>query len=225
MDTVRLFTDRAAIARYAEDTPRRVPGYEDLHRMAMLLLAEAAPQTANILVYGAGGGLELKAFAEAQSGWSFTGIDPSAAMLDLARDALGPFAARVILRQGFIDDAPAGPFEGATCLLTMHFLNRAERLHVLRELRRRLNPGAKLVVAHHSCPVGADARSWIARSIAFADAARNDLTAAYASAEVMVSRLPILSTSDEEALLREAGYSDVALFYAAFSFRGWVATA
>ena len=29
----------------------------------------------------------------------------------------------------------------------------------------------------------------------------------------------------EEALLAEAGFSEVALFYAAFSFRGWVAAA
>jgi tRNA (cmo5U34)-methyltransferase len=41
----------------------------------------------------------------------------------------------------------------------------------------------------------------------------------------MVSILPILSSGDEEALLQEAGYMDISLFYAAFSFRGWVATA
>jgi tRNA (cmo5U34)-methyltransferase len=154
MDTLRPFADRAAIARYVEDTPRKVPGYADLHRMAMLLLAETAPETANMLVYGAGGGLELKAFAQVQPGWSLTGVGPSAAMLDLARDVLGPLITGVILQQGFIDDAPVGPFDGATCLLTMHFLDRAARLHVLRQLRLRLKPGARLVIAHHSCAAG-----------------------------------------------------------------------
>jgi tRNA (cmo5U34)-methyltransferase len=225
MDTLRPFADRAAIARYVEDTPRKVPGYADLHRMAMLLLAETAPETANMLVYGAGGGLELNAFAQLQPGWSLTGVDPSAAMLDLARDVLGPLITGVILQQGFIDDAPVGPFDGATCLLTMHFLDRAARLHVLRQLRLRLKPGARLVIAHHSCAAGGDAQSWIARSIAFADTSRNDLQAARASAGAMVSVLPILSSGDEEALLQEAGYMDISLFYAAFSFRGWVATA
>src|ERR1700754_3520033 len=84
MNPMQPFTDPAAVARYAEDTPRKVPGFADLHRMAMLLLAERVPETANILVVGAGGGLELKAFAEAQPGWHFVGVDPSAAMLDLA---------------------------------------------------------------------------------------------------------------------------------------------
>ncbi|WP_260600198.1 class I SAM-dependent methyltransferase [Sphingomonas endolithica] len=225
MDTLQPFTDRVAIARYAEDTPRKVPGYADLHRMAMLLLAETAPEAANILVYGAGGGLELKAFAEAQPSWSLTGVDPSAEMLDLAREVLGPIIDSVILQQGFIDDAPGGPFDGATCLLTMHFLDRAARLYALRQLRLRLKPGARLVIAHHSCPAGVNAQPWIARSIAFSDTGRNDLQAACVSAEAMVSVLPILFSDEEEALLREAGYSDVSLFYAAFSFRGWVATA
>lgn len=30
---------------------------------------------------------------------------------------------------------------------------------------------------------------------------------------------------DERAMLREAGFGDVSLFYAAFTFRGWVAYA
>jgi hypothetical protein len=36
-------------------------------------------------------------------------------------------------------------------------------------------------------------------------------------------RLPVLSPEDDEALLREAGFRDVSLFYAALTFRGWVA--
>lgn len=225
MDTVRPFTNRAAIAGYAEDTPRKVPGYADLHRMAMLLLTEHAPRAANILVYGAGGGLELKAFADAQSGWRFVGIDPSEEMLDLARDVLGPLHRRVILQHGYIDDAPQGPFDGATCLLTLHFLDRKNRLEVLQSIHRRLKPAAPLIVAHHSCPPRSDLKPWLTRSIVFADRAGHDLAKASASAETMLSCLPILSSDEDEALLREAGFSDVALFYAGFSFRGWIAMA
>lgn len=77
------FNDPQAVARYAEGPPRMVPGYYSLQRMAMLLLAERVQSDANVLILGAGGGLELKAFAEAQPGWSFDGIDPSAEMLKL----------------------------------------------------------------------------------------------------------------------------------------------
>ena len=45
MDPMHPFTDPAAVANYADDTPRKVPGFADLHRMTLLLLAERAPQT------------------------------------------------------------------------------------------------------------------------------------------------------------------------------------
>ncbi|WEJ98491.1 MAG: class I SAM-dependent methyltransferase [Candidatus Sphingomonas phytovorans] len=217
------FTDPAMVAGYAEGTPQKVPGFAGLHRMAMLLLAEHAPDPATILVLGAGGGLELKAFAEAQPRWRFTGVDPSAEMLGLARSILGPLQQRVELKQGYVDTAPPGPFDGATCLLTLHFLSREERLRTLRELHRRLKPGAPLVVAHHSCPDDGDLHRWLSRSVAFAGGAGADI--ARASAAAMAERLPVLRAGEDEALLREAGFSGVALFYAGFSFRGWVAFA
>ncbi len=219
------FTDPAMVAGYAESTPQKVPGFADLHRMAMLLLAEHAPDAATILVLGAGGGLELKAFAEAQPGWRFTGVDPSAEMLGLARSILGPLQQRVELKQGYVDTAPPGPFDGATCLLTLHFLSREERLRTLRELHRRLKPGAPLVVAHHSCPDDGDLHRWLSRSVAFAGGTGVEIARAPASAVAMAERLPVLPAGAEEALVREAGLSRVALFYAGFSFRGWVALA
>lgn len=219
------FTDPAMVATYAQSTPRKVPGFADLHRMAMLLLAERAPAAADILVVGAGGGLELKAFAEAQPGWRFVGVDPSAEMLDLARLILAPLGASVELQQGYVDAAPSRPFDGATCLLTLHFLKRDERLHILREIHERLKPGAALVVAHHSIPETGDMARWLARSVAFAGGSTADIARASVSAATMAERLPVLPAGEEEAILLEAGFREVALFYAAFSFRGWVAWA
>ncbi|MCM5554094.1 class I SAM-dependent methyltransferase [Pleomorphomonas sp. NRK KF1] len=213
------FNDPAVVAGYAEATPKKVPGLADLHRMAAILLAERAPDTGEILVVGAGGGLELRAFAEGQPGWRFLGVDPSAGMLDLARHMLGPHAGRADLRLGTVDAAPSGPFDGATCLLTLHFLDRDERLRTLREIHRRLRPGAALVVAHHSAAPGADLTRWLSRSLAFAGNPTPD------AAAQMARHLPALTTEEDEALLRDAGFSEIALFYAAFSFRGWVAVA
>ncbi|NYZ15780.1 class I SAM-dependent methyltransferase [Azospirillum sp. RWY-5-1] len=225
MDPVQPFDDPAMVANYAQSTPRKVPGFADLHRMAVLLLAERAPETATILVVGAGGGLELTAFAGAQAGWRFVGVDPSAAMLDLARRVLGPLQARVALLRGHVDDAPPGPFDGATCLLTLHFLTKDERLRTLREIHRRLRPQAPLIVAHHSHPTGSEPIRWLARSAAFAGEATTNSAQAAAAAASMAERLPILSVEEDEAVLRQAGFSEVALFYAALSFRGWVAAA
>lgn len=222
---MNAFTDPKAIAHYAEETPRRVPGLADLHRMTMLLLAERAPPMASFFVVGAGGGMEIKALSEARESWRFVGIDPSVQMLDLAARVLAPVQERVTLQHGYVDAAEDGPFDGATCLLTLHFLERDERLHTLREIHRRLKPGAPLVVAHHSVPEGGTILQWMTRSAAFAD--RDELYPERASnsAYEMASRLPLLSAAEEEALLREAGFSGVALFYAGFTFRGWIANA
>jgi tRNA (cmo5U34)-methyltransferase len=217
------FSNPTMVATYADDTPRKVPGLADLHRMAMLLLSERAQQRARILVVGAGGGMELKAMAEAQQEWSFIGVDPSAAMLDLARGNTKPFNGRIELIEGTIDVAPPDLFDGAVCLLTLHFLDKNERLLTLKQIHRRLKAGARLVVAHHSASSG-DAERWLARSVAFADQTGVDWEKAKSTA-VGLARLPLLSVAEEEELLREAGFLDVELFYAAFSFRGWVATA
>jgi tRNA (cmo5U34)-methyltransferase len=225
MSLTQTFNDPAAVAGYAERPKRQVPGFTDLQRMAMLLLAEHAPDAADILVLGAGGGLELKVFAEAQKRWRLFGVDPSAEMLDLARATLGPLQSRTELIEGTIDAAPPGPFDGAACLLTLHFLPRDERLRTLREVRRRLKPGAPLVVAHHSFAKSDAGRRWLSRFAAFAVLNGVDPGQAAAMPAALAEHLPALSPEEDQALLREAGFGDVALFYAAFTFRGWVARA
>jgi len=219
-----VFTDPGAVAAYVSETPRRVPGLADLHRMTMLLLAERAPSASTILVVGAGGGLEIKALGEAQEEWSFVGIDPSPQMLELATKVLAPLEKRVSLLEGYVDAAPLGPFDGATCLLTLHFLERDERLRTLQEIYRRLRPGARLVVAHHSIPESDTIHQWMTRSATFAAREPLDPSRANQSASTMAARLPLLRAADEETLFREAGFSNPALFYAGFTFRGWVAT-
>ncbi|MET0754551.1 MAG: class I SAM-dependent methyltransferase [Pseudoxanthomonas sp.] len=219
------FSDPQAVARYATGPVRQVPGFHAMQQMASLLLAETVPQDGHVLVLGAGGGLELKVFADAHAGWRFTGVDPSAEMLALATTTLGPLAPRVDLVEGYIDAAPAGPFDAATCLLTLHFLPAEERLHTLKELARRLKPGAPLIVAHHSFPLAEGGKQrWLERYAAFAVAAGGIPAADARNAVATIgSRLPLLPPEQDVALLQEAGFDHVELFYAAFTFKGWVA--
>lgn len=218
------FSDSTLVSTYAERTAKIVPGLHDLHAMASILLAEYAPTDAHILVLGAGGGLELKAFAERQPDWRFDGVDPSAEMLQLAGKILGPLASRVRLHEGYIDTAPVGPFDAATCLLTLHFLPQAERLETLQAIHQRLKPGAPLVVAHHSFPnEGSDKDKWLSRYMAFANAAGGLKEPAQSSVASIRNRLPALSPEQDVDLLREAGFGQVEMFYCAFTFKGWVA--
>jgi tRNA (cmo5U34)-methyltransferase len=225
-DLLAPFSDPQAVARYTEGPPRFVPGFADLHRMTAILLAERAPQDARVLVLGAGGGLELKALAEAHPGWAFDGVDPAAEMLKLAERTLGPLASRVRLREGYIDDAPEGPFDAAACLLTLHFLAPEDRRRTAIEIRRRLRPGAPFVAAHSSFPQDEGERAlWLTRYAAFAVASGADPDHARNARAAVEAYLNVLSPEQDEAILRDADFSDVSLFYAAFTWRGWIAYA
>ena len=220
------FANAEAVATYAEGPPRMVPGWADMVRMTDILLAERVPRDGRVLVVGAGGGLELKRFAQAHSEWSFEGVDPSRPMLDLASATLGPLGARVHLHEGYVDDASAGPFDGATCLLTLHFVEIEERRRMLAQIRRRLRPGAPFVVAHLSVPeVESERQVWLNRYAAFAVSSGIEPSKAEAAAKAVNERLSIVSPQRDEEMLREAGFSDVACFYAGLAFRGWVAVA
>lgn len=217
------FSDPEAVARYAEGPPRFVPGYADMHRMTRILLAERAAPDAQVLVLGAGGGLELKALAEAEPRWRFVGVDPAEAMLKLAERTLGPLNTRVQLQQGYIEDVPDGPFDAATCLLTLHFLDADVRRRTAREIHRRLKPGAPFVAAHSSFPQTDSERTrWLSRYAAYAIASGADPEKANTARAAVDANLSLLSPEQDARILSEAGFRDVEMFYAAFTWRGWV---
>lgn len=145
-----------------------VPGYQGLLRMTSMLLAERTPKDGRVLVLGAGGGLELKAFGDAHSGWTFDGVDPSAEMLGLAEETAAEHMKRIRLHVGTIETAQEGPFDSATCLLMFHHQPLEQRLETLKQVRRRLKTGAPFVVALMSFPQAEpERRQWIARHVAF----------------------------------------------------------
>lgn len=220
------FSDPKAIADYAENATRRVPGLNDVHRMAALLLAERTPLHGRVLVVGAGGGMELKFFAESFPDWHFDGVDPSAEMLSLAKTALGPLTYRVQLHHGYIEAAPKGPFDAASCLLTLHFTTEAERYRTLCEIHARLKPGGVFVAMHYSIAQNpAERELWLSRCAAFAISSGVDPEQARTAAAAIGKQLPILAPEQDEELMRKAGFSDINVFYTGLAFRGWVAYA
>ncbi|BBF71978.1 class I SAM-dependent methyltransferase [Sphingomonas bisphenolicum] len=223
---VEAFSSPEAVANYAHHPRLFLPGLEAVHRMTGALIAERAPENARILVLGAGGGLELKALADAYPGWTFVGVDPSAPMLALAESTLGLAMDRVELVTGYIDDAPAGPFDAATCLLTLHFLDAAERRRTNAEVHRRLRPGAPYVTVHCSfdqSPVGR--ALWLDRFAAQAVAAGADPDLAAYAREAVAQNSNLFDPETDERLLGEAGFADTSLFFTALTWRGWVSHA
>lgn len=208
---------------YLSRVVKQVPGVRDLHRMAGLLLSETVPDDGCILALGAGGGMELRALREQQPNWSFAAVDPSAEMIEQAEKTLDGDLNQIAFTHGYIEDAPEGPFDGAICLLVLHFLEPDERLQTLKGLRRRLRPGAPLVVAHHSFPQenGGQDR-WLKRYAALQIARGLDPARTQSGIANMKEKLPAIAPSKDETILRDAGFERTELFFAAFTFKGWV---
>jgi len=221
------FDDPAFVQRYAEGPHQFVPGYQVMQRMAAQILAERVLGNGEVLVLGAGGGLELEAFAALHPGWRFTGVDPAAEMLKAARERVDACGAddRVELIEGLIDDAPDGPFDGATCLLTLHFVpDDGGKLETLELIRKRLKPGAPFVLVD-LCIAGDDADFRRDRYATFALNSGADPDDVAQTKARLVDVLHTVSAEREEALLKEAGFTGVDLFYAGLSWRGWSARA
>lgn len=220
---LKHFSDPEATKVYAVGVRRFVPALDALHRMTAVLLAESAPPDAHVLVLGAGGGLELRALAEAHPGWTFIGIDPAPEMLRQAERMLGDFASRVSLVEGYIDDAPDDLFDAAVCLLTLHFLPLPARQETVRAIHRRLHPGAPFVAAHGSFPQEDGARSrWLDRYADYAIASGADPEQARGARDAIEASGIMLTPEADEAVLKAGGFADIHLFYMAFTWRGWI---
>lgn len=206
-----------------------VPGYEPMQRMAAQLLAERAGETARILVLGAGGGLETAAFARMHPGWSFVAVDPAEAMIEQGKRTLEAAggADRVEWVQGYVDDAPAGPFDGASCLLTLHFASDdGEKLRTLRGIRTRLQPQRRLALVDLCIDMrGPDRELALERYVQFALGSGADHDDVMRTRERLISVLQLVSPERNEGLLVEAGFQKPELFYAGHAWRGWIAEA
>ena len=223
---VDIFKDAEHAAQYADGPARFVPGFRSVHQMAGVLIREFAPADAHVMAHGAGGGLELLSLATENPGWTFVGVDQAKPMLDEARARFGDLNDRVELHHGYAEDAPEGPFDAATSFLTLHFLDADERRKTVSDIVRRLKPGAPFITAHCSFPQDTAQRAqWLARHQAFTMASGVDAELAEAGRNDIAENLHVVDPAVDEQILRDAGLSDVTMFYAAFTWRAWVGRA
>ena len=131
-----------------------IPGYGSLARLSVALLAAspvASGSGAAVLVARCGTGSQLLEAVAQRPDWSLTALDPSAEMLEEARQRLGEQGA-IQWQQSTVEalvDAPgmAGRFAGALSVLVLQSLpDDGSKLAFLTALARCLQPGAQLVL-------------------------------------------------------------------------------
>lgn len=223
------YDDPDFVRNYAQGPSAFVPAYEHVQRMAAQLLYERIVDVGDVLVLGAGGGLELEAFALRHARWTFMGIDPANEMLKAAKERVAAAGAssRVNWHHGYIFDAPPGSYDAATCLLTLHFVpDDGNKERTLIELRRRLRAGAPFILVDCCIDLASPtSERSLARYRDFALESGADPDEVNAACERLTSVLKMVSPARNEELLMLSGFSDIELFYAGLSWRGWRATA
>ena len=131
-----------------------IPGYGSLARLSVALLAAspvAGAPGANVLVAGCGTGAELLEAVAQRPDWHLTALDPSAEMLEEARQRVD-HQVPIQWQQSTVEalvDAPgmAGRFGGALSVLVLQSLpDDGSKLAFLTALARCLQPGAQLVL-------------------------------------------------------------------------------
>jgi tRNA (cmo5U34)-methyltransferase len=215
------------VARYLEGPPVFVPGYHASHVVAASILAQRIDQEPDILVVGAGGGVEVAALAGDLRGSSFTAVDPSSSMIDLGRVTTKDVAHPDRIRWHACDatGAPDGPFDAATAFLCLMFVpDDGSRLEQYRAINRRLKPGAPFLMMHSASADAYRERDFERFAL---HAKLNGAGPEWIEMAVQMNReqVHLLSPAREEELLREAGFSIEGLFFKGLWIHGWEATA
>lgn len=211
-DSIRLFT----------------AAYEQLFAMAYAYLRATVKDNADLLIVGAGTGMEICTFGEKSRRWNFTGVDPSAEMLAIAREKIAKreMEFRVKLFRGYVHDVPEVPvFDGATCILVMHFLpDDGAKLHLLKSIGQRLKRGAPLILvdAFGDSSTEAFARTVEAWKTFVKTKGVNPQFVEDGFSGQILKRLQFVPEDRIMSLLDEAGFERPHRFYTGFLYGGWM---
>ena len=222
--------DMEMAREYDKGIRRALPTYDAMFRMVQSFLRANVQEFADILVIGAGGGNEILTFGTANPTWTFSGVDPSEAMLEVAMQKAKNegLEDRVSIHPGTIEEVElTKSFDAATCLLVLHFVETMEeKLSLLKTVRERLKPGAPFVLVSmfgdQSNPEFDERMNlWKSIWLDLTDLTEEDV----AGMEESVRELSFIPANQMEELLHRAGFERVTQFFSTTLFGGWIAHA
>ena len=217
------FFDQKMAQSYDEKNSRLSPISDGLHFLTRLVLAQL-PANSRVLCVGVGTGADIFALASDRPDMSFVGVDPSAEMLEVARNRLTETGVmdRCQLVEGYVDDVADGSFDAVVSLFVAHFVLREDRPAFYRAIHDRLAPGGRFVSAEISGNLDspefpAMLEDW--KQVQTLMGANEQSLGALG--ETLRNVLGVVGPANTEELWREAGFELPVPFYQAFMIRGW----
>ncbi|MFC6040994.1 class I SAM-dependent methyltransferase [Paenisporosarcina macmurdoensis] len=220
--------DMEMAREYDKGIRRALPTYDAMFRMVQSFLRAHVEDEANVLVIGAGGGNEIVTFGKANPTWTFAGVDPSEAMLEVALQKAKNegIEERVSIYTGTVEQIDfKETFDAATCLLVLHFVETIEeKLSLLKTVKELLQPGSPFVLVtmygNQSKPEFDERMNlWKSIWLDLTDLTQEDVN----GMEESVRELSFISSTQIEELLEQAGFERVTQFFSTTLFGGWIA--
>lgn len=213
---------------YDDRARKAIPGYEAIHAMALAFLKLHLPETANLLIVGAGTGMELVKFGS-HSQWQLLGVDPSHNMLAIAQQKItqNNLSNRIKLFQGYTHNLPATPlYDAATCILVMHFLpDDGSKLALLQSISHRLKSSAPFILVDIFGEKGSPEFEKITAIIKLfwehMGMSSAQITEGFEKINQGVYPIP---ESRAIELLQQASFGNIIRFYTGLWGGGWIAT-
>jgi tRNA (cmo5U34)-methyltransferase len=217
------------VSQYDASIRQFTAAYEQLFTMAYSVLCSMVDEDSDLMIAGAGTGMEILTFGQGSHEWSMTGVDPSAEMLAIAKKKIARtgLSNPIRLFNGYVHDLPEDHlYDGATCILVMHFLpDDGSKLRLLESIARRLKSGSPFILADG---FGEKDSETFNRTVSawktFVKARGVDpQTVEDGFSGQILKRLQFVPEERIEALLAEAGFEKPSRFYTGFLYGGWVA--
>jgi ubiquinone/menaquinone biosynthesis C-methylase UbiE len=113
----------------------------------------------DVLELGCGGGINM-AFYDSTKITSFSGIDPSPALLERSREAAQAIGLEADIRGGVGEALPFADASFDTMLITFTLCSVDAPAQVLSEMRRVLRPGGKVLFLEHGSAPDPSVQKW-----------------------------------------------------------------
>lgn len=209
---------------YDEKNRALAPIAENMHFLIRLILRNL-PEHARILCVGVGTGAEIISLSKAYPEWTFVGVDPSAAMLEVCRKNLVRAGAleRCTLIHGYIEDAPEGKnFDAVLSVLVAHFIDREKRVDFYRNMHERLKVEGYFISTEISFDLNSAAfpsmlKNWEAVQILMGAEAES----LQSLPRTLKETLCVLPPAEVESLMLASGLSMPVRFFQSFMISGW----
>ncbi len=225
-DPRQAFGQSGAIS-YDSKRAKMSPMKDALH-LCMQMMFTDLPANTRMLCVGAGTGAEVLFLAQAFPDFTFTIVEPAAAMIEKCQQKVDQagLSSRCTFHAGYVNTLPASPpFDAATAILVSHFmLDEDARSGFFREICERLVAGGHLVSADIATNLtGGDPtvllNAWT-QMLRFSDMPETEVLR---FVEALGKKVAALPESEVRALIVAGGFDDPTLFFQNLLMHGFYA--